>query len=283
MTSESGTGSSTEPRATGRWALGIDYCGRRYLGWQRQASGDTVQARLEAALREVAQTPVTVIAAGRTDAGVHASLQVVHFDAPVERPASAWVRGSARFLPEDIAVRWAVPVAADFHARFSARSRRYCYLLQSTPTRPGLLAGRVGWTHWPLDLPRIEAALPALIGQHDFTSFRAAECQAKSPIKTVHGAQVERRGTLLRFDFHADAFLHHMIRNIIGALVYIGSGREDVDWLARLIEARDRSAAAPTFSPDGLYLCGIEYDVDCSLPETYVDPLPGCVPSCGPA
>lgn len=275
MASEPGAGSSTELRAAARWALGLDYCGTRYFGWQRQASGETVQAKLEAALSEVAQAPVSVIAAGRTDTGVHASLQIVHFDAPVVRPASAWVRGSARYLPADIAVRWAVPVAAGFHARFSARSRRYCYLLANTTQRPGLLAGRVGWTHWPLDFARIEAALPALIGRHDFTSFRAAECQAKSPVKTVHSAQVERRGTLLRFDFHADAFLHHMIRNIIGALVYIGNGREPVDWLAQLLAARDRAAAAPTFAPDGLYLCGIEYDPEHCLPEDYVDPLPG--------
>ncbi|MFN3628693.1 MAG: tRNA pseudouridine(38-40) synthase TruA [Casimicrobiaceae bacterium] len=275
MAPDPGTGSSPGPRASTRWALGLDYCGQRYLGWQRQANGDTVQARLEIALSEVAQAPVSVIAAGRTDTGVHASLQVVHFDAPVDRPINAWVRGSARHLPEDITVRWAVPVAVDFHARFSARSRRYCYLLANTRYRPGLLAGRVGWTHWPLDLSRIEAALPALVGRHDFTSFRAAECQAKSPVKTIYTARVEQRGALLRFDFHADAFLHHMVRNIVGALVYIGSGRKNVDWLARLIEARNRCAAAPTFAPDGLYLCGIEYDAAYRLPEDYVDPLPG--------
>ncbi|MCS6997336.1 MAG: tRNA pseudouridine(38-40) synthase TruA [Casimicrobiaceae bacterium] len=257
-----------------RWALGLDYAGTSYAGWQRQAGADTVQARIEQALSAVAQAPVTVVAAGRTDAGVHASLQIVHFDAPVPRPASAWARGTQRYLPRAIGVRWAQPVPPAFHARYSARSRRYTYLLLSSPSRPGLWSGRVGWTHWPLDLERIEAALPAILGRHDFSSFRAAECQAKSPVKTLYAASVRRQGALLRFEFHADAFLQHMVRNLIGALLYIGSRRKPVDWLSELLAVRDRTLAAPTFAPDGLYLSGIEYDSSFALPEAYVDPLP---------
>jgi tRNA pseudouridine38-40 synthase len=165
-----------------------------------------------------------------------------------------------------------MPVDAEFHARFAARSRRYVYLLASQPHRPGLHSRRVGWTHWPIEMSRVEAALPALWGTHDFTSFRAAECQAKSPIKTMHSATVSAHGNLLRFDFHADAFLHHMIRNIMGALVYIGNGRQPADWLKTLIAQKDRKLAAPTFSPDGLYLAGIEYDRRFNIPEIFVDP-----------
>lgn len=259
-------------RATQRWALGLEYRGTAFCGWQRQVAQPSVQQALERALSQIAQTEVSVIAAGRTDTGVHASLQVVHFDATVEREPTAWVRGGNQFLPDDVAVRWALPVDEQFHARFAARSRRYVYLLTSAPQRPGLHSGHIGWTHWPLDVARIEAALPALWGTHDFTSFRAAECQAKSPVKTIHSAVVQQRGSVLRFDFHADAFLHHMIRNIVGALVYIGSGRQPSSWLRELIAARDRKLAAPTFAPDGLYLAGIEYDREYQLPESFVDP-----------
>ena len=231
-----------------------------------------MQQKLEEALSKIAMAPISVIAAGRTDTGVHAALQVVHFETAAEREPVAWVRGGNQFLPDDIAIRWAVPVDETFHARFAARSRRYVYLLASQPHRPGLNRGLVGWTHWPLAISRIEAALPALSGTHDFTSFRASECQAKSPIKTIYSANVRQHGSVLRFDFHADAFLHHMIRNIVGALVYIGNARQPSDWLTTLIAQRDRTLAAPTFSPDGLYLAGIEYDSRFSLPEAFVDP-----------
>jgi len=231
-----------------------------------------VQQKLEEALSKIAMIPISVIAAGRTDTGVHASLQVVHFETDVLRDAIAWVRGGNQYLPDDVAIRWAVPVDNEFHARFAATSRRYVYLLASQPHRPGLNRGLVGWTHWPLEISRIEAALPALWGKHDFTSFRASECQAKSPIKTIYSAKVTQHGKLLRFDFHADAFLHHMIRNIVGALVYIGNARQPSDWLKMLIAQRDRTLAAPTFSPDGLYLAGIDYDQRFALPETFVDP-----------
>ena len=265
---------SSQPAASvlQRWALGVEYRGSAYCGWQRQAEQPSVQEALETALSAIATQRINVIAAGRTDTGVHASLQVVHFETSATREASAWARGGNQFLPGDISIRWAMPVDAEFHSRFSARSRRYVYLLASQPHRPGLHSHRVGWTHWPIEMSRVEAALPALWGTHDFTSFRAAECQAKSPIKTMHSATVSAHGNLLRFDFHADAFLHHMIRNIMGALVYIGNGRQPADWLKTLIAQKDRKLAAPTFSPDGLYLAGIEYDRRFNIPEIFVDP-----------
>ena len=259
-------------RETQRWALGLEYRGTAFSGWQRQVGQPSVQQSLEEALTSIATEHITVIAAGRTDTGVHASMQVVHFETEVERETTAWVRGGNQFLPHDVSIRWVVPVDNDFHARFAARSRRYVYLLASQPQRPGLHTGRIGWTHWPLDISRIEAALPALWGTQDFSAFRAADCQAKSPVKTIHSTVVQQCGSLLRFDFHADAFLHHMIRNIMGTLVYIGSGRQPSDWLKELITQKDRKLAAPTFSPDGLYLAGIEYDPRFALPETFVDP-----------
>ena len=262
----------TPQRTTQRWALGLEYRGTAFCGWQRQVEQPSVQQALETALTNIATEPVSVIAAGRTDTGVHASLQVVHFETQVERDATAWVRGGNQFLPNDVAIRWAVPVADDFHARFAAQSRRYVYLLASTPQRPGLHTRRIGWTHWPLDVARIEAALPALWGTHDFSAFRAADCQAKSPVKTIYSATVKPHGNVLRFDFHANAFLHHMIRNIMGTLVYIGSGRQPSGWMKELIAQKDRKRAAPTFSPSGLYLAGIEYDARFAIPEAFVDP-----------
>jgi tRNA pseudouridine38-40 synthase len=255
-----------------RWALGLEYLGSAYCGWQRQSSQPSVQQALEEALSKIAVAPISVVAAGRTDTGVHASLQIVHFDTTVERDSISWIRGGNQFLPNDVSIRWAKPVSDDFHARFAALSRRYVYLLAPQTQRPGLHAKRVGWTHWPQDSARIGEALPSIVGTHDFTSFRASECQAKSPIKTIYSATVTERNGLLRFDFHAEAFLHHMIRNLVGALVYIGNGKQATDWLAVLLAAKDRTLAAPTFSPAGLYLAGIEYDAKFGIPESFVDP-----------
>jgi tRNA pseudouridine38-40 synthase len=255
-------------------ALGIEYDGRPYFGWQRQASGPTVQAALEAALSVVADGPIGVIAAGRTDTGVHAALQVAHFAPQVHRPLTAWVRGVNAHVPETIAVRWAHVVAPSFHARFSAVSRRYTYWLIDRPTRPGLHTGRVGWSHRPLDVSLMHRAAQALCGTHDFSSFRAAECQAKTPVKTVYRANVQRVGEYIRFDIHANAFLHHMVRNIVGALVYVGDGRLPAAQLAALLAARNRATAPPTFAADGLYLCGIEYPPEYDLPESTVETYP---------
>ena len=234
-----------------RIALGVEYCGTLFRGWQSQAGGGTVQDALEAALAKIAGEPVGCLCAGRTDAGVHATQQVVHFDAPVERPLTAWVRGVNTHLPDGVAVRWAQPVSDAFHARFSAHGRRYRYLLLNRPQRPGLWQGRVGWFHGSLDLEKMQNAAVNLLGEHDFSAFRAAGCQAKSPVKLMTQANVRQSGSLFVFDFAASAFLHHMVRNLVGTLVYIGKGAQPVEWVGELLQMKDRKLAAPTFSPDG--------------------------------
>ncbi len=258
-----------------RIALGLEYCGGAFRGWQSQAGGGTVQDALEAALAAIAGRRVGTLCAGRTDAGVHATQQVVHFDAPVERPLSAWVRGVNAHLPGGVAVRWAQPVDDEFHARFSARGRRYRYLLLNRPQRPGLWQGRVGWFHLPLDLAAMQAACASLPGEHDFSAFRAAECQAKSPVKLMRHATVRQCGALFVFDFEASAFLHHMVRNLVGTLVYIGKGAQGPGWIDELLRMQDRRLAAPTFSPDGLYFRGPVYEPQWGLPEPADDVFDG--------
>jgi tRNA pseudouridine38-40 synthase len=243
-----------------RYALGIEYDGTPFCGWQSQAGGGAVQDAVEAALGIVADAPTRVTCAGRTDAGVHALEQVVHFDTESRRPDSAWVRGVNTHLPASVAVRWARSVPDDFHARFSARGRHYRYLLLNRPQRPGLQTGRVGWFHHPLDEKLMAQAAFLLLGEHDFSAFRAAECQAKSPIKQLREASVTRHGETIVFDFAASAFLHHMVRNIVGALVYVGKGAHPPEWVAELLARRDRSLAAPTFGAAGLYFAGVDYD-----------------------
>ncbi|MDX9706836.1 MAG: tRNA pseudouridine(38-40) synthase TruA [Azospira sp.] len=248
-------------------ALCLEYDGRAFHGWQTQPGGNTVQDALEAALSAIAGAPVATVCAGRTDAGVHASCQIVHFECLAERPLSAWVRGVNALLPDAVAVRWAHPVADDFHARFSARGRRYRYLLLNRPQRPGLMHGRVGWFHQRLDLAAMQDAAARLVGEHDFSAFRAAQCQAKSPVKTLREARISVQGEYLVFDFAASAFLHHMVRNLVGSLVYVGKGKHPPAWVDELLACRDRKKAAPTFSPDGLYLSGVEYEAHWGLPE----------------
>jgi tRNA pseudouridine38-40 synthase len=242
-----------------RLALGLEYAGTPFTGWQSQPDGRGIQDALERALGAIAGTPVRTVAAGRTDARVHATMQIVHFDSPVARPDSAWVRGVNSHLPADIAVQWVQAVADDFHARFAATERHYTYLIVNQPVRPALLAGRVGWYHRPLDVAAMARAAAALCGIHDFSAFRAAECQAKSPVKTMTAALIVAEGDCIRFDFSANAFLHHMIRNIVGALVFVGAGKARESWIAELLAGRDRTRAAPTFAPDGLYLTGADY------------------------
>jgi tRNA pseudouridine38-40 synthase len=258
-----------------RIALGVEYCGSAFRGWQSQAGGGTVQDALEAALAQIAGQPVATLCAGRTDAGVHATQQVVHFDAPVERPLTAWVRGVNSHLPAAVAVRWAQPVADDFHARFSAHGRRYRYLLLNRPQRPGLWQGRVGWFHLPLDLAAMQDACGRLLGEHDFSAFRAAQCQAKSPIKRMTAASVRQAGGLFVFDFAASAFLHHMVRNLVGTLVHVGKGAAAPEWVDVLLQMKDRTQAAPTFSPDGLYFRGPVYEARWALPEPCDDLVDG--------
>jgi tRNA pseudouridine38-40 synthase len=236
-----------------RIALGIEYDGSPYCGWQSQAEGLTVQDTLQAALSGISGETLGVIAAGRTDTGVHGIEQVVHFDTRVERPLQAWVRGVNALLSDSIAVRWAHPVPEEFHARFSAQSRSYRYLLINRATRPAIQAGKVGWFHAPLDLAAMQLAAQCLLGTHDFSAFRASQCQAKSPIKHLRQLDIRREGDMLVFDVSADAFLHHMVRNLIGCLVYVGKGKYPPQWLADVLSSRDRKLAAPTFAPDGLY------------------------------
>jgi len=251
-----------------RIALGLEYAGAPFDGWQSQPSGRGVQDALERALAAIANTPVRTIAAGRTDAAVHATSQIIHFDCDAVRPDSAWVRGVNALLPSEVAVLWAQPVAPDFHARYKATARHYTYVLMPRPVRAALLAGRVGWYHRPLDVAAMRDAARSLAGTHDFSAFRAAECQARSPVKTLAPIAVEPDGDLVRFDFSADAFLHHMIRNIVGALVHVGAGKAPPGWLAELLAARDRTRAAATFAADGLYLTGAAYDAAWGLPAT---------------
>ena len=262
-----------------RWALGVEYDGRAFHGWQTQgpaphAQGDrpagavlpTVQDGLETALSQIADAPINVMCAGRTDAGVHATGQVIHFDTAVVRPDTAWVRGVNALLPDSCAVRWAKPVPDDFHARFSATGRRYRYILLNRPERPAVFAGRIGWFHRPLDADAMSEAAQSILGTHDFSAFRAAECQANSPIRTLTEARVSRHGDWLIFDFAANAFLQHMIRNLVGGLLHIGKGGAAPSLMADLLAQQDRTLAPPTFMPDGLYLTGVDYDVALGLP-----------------
>jgi tRNA pseudouridine38-40 synthase len=251
-----------------RIAIGLEYAGTAYTGWQSQPDGRGVQDALERALAAIAGSAIRTIAAGRTDAGVHATSQVTHFDTEVERPATAWVRGVNSHLPDDIAVLWSAPVSDEFHARFAATARHYTYLLVNRPVRTALLAGRAGWHHRPLDVDAMTSAARHLVGRHDFSSFRASECQAKSPVKTLSRAAILSYGEFIRFDFSADAFLHHMIRNIVGALVDVGAGKQKPQWIADLLDARDRTQGAPTFGAEGLYLTGADYPASCGLPPT---------------
>jgi len=243
-----------------RIALGLEYDGSDFCGWQSQAGGGAVQDVLESALSIVADAPTRVVCAGRTDAGVHALAQVVHFDTEAVRPDTAWVRGVNDHLPDSVAVRGAQPVSNEFHARFSARGRRYRYLLLNRAERPGLMARRVGWFHRPLDADAMAAAAGLLLGEHDFSAFRSIECQAKSPVKTLRRADVTRHGDLLVFEFEASAFLHHMVRNLVGTLVYVGKGAHPSEWVGDILAGRDRARAAPTFEACGLYFAGVDYD-----------------------
>ncbi|AGX88516.1 tRNA pseudouridine(38-40) synthase TruA [Candidatus Symbiobacter mobilis] len=267
-----------------RVVLGLGYCGSNYQGWQSQPSQRTVQDALEHALSQFCACPshaVRTVCAGRTDAGVHALLQVVHFDTSLERQPFSWVRGCNALLPKDIAILWARVVPQTFHCRSCALSRRYVYVLRNAPVRPSVDTGRVGWVFRPLDADRMREAASYLLGEHDFSSFRASACQARSPVKRMLRIAIERQGNHVRCDFEADAFLHHMIRNIMGCLVAIGSGQRPPAWMLDVLQARNRTIAAPTFAPDGLYFLGPRYDPAWGLPDdsSMLDGLPGCTPT----
>lgn len=256
-----------------RIALGLEYDGAAFCGWQTQPGGCGVQDHLQQALARFVAAAVEVTAAGRTDAGVHATAQVVHFDATVERDEIAWVRGTNSSLHEGARVLWAREVAAEFHARYGARSRTYRYLLLDAAVAPAILRSRVGWYHRPLDVALMAQAARSLVGEHDFSAFRDAQCQAKSPLRNLLEARVERDRGLITFVFRANAFLHHMVRNMVGSLVYVGAGKQPCEWIATLLEGKDRRLAAPTFAPDGLYLAAVEYDPAFGLPAFRNPPL----------
>lgn len=242
-----------------RLACAVEYDGSGFSGWQRQDHARSVQAHIEAALSKVADHPVQTACAGRTDAGVHATWQVIHFETRAERSERSWMLGTNSNLPADVRLLSIKPVADDFHARFSAQARRYRYVILNRPVASALLRQRVTWTHQPLDAQRVSAAAVCLLGEHDFSSFRAVVCQAKSPVKTVHRLDVTRSGDYLYLDVEANAFLHHMVRNIAGVLMAVGRGEREPEWVGDILEKRDRTQGGVTAPAAGLYLVGVRY------------------------
>ena len=251
-----------------RIALGVEYDGQEFCGWQSQ-KGDlpTVQDTLEAGLSAVADSSIKVICAGRTDAGVHACGQVVHFDTEVDRDERAWTLGANANIAKAISVVWAKPVSEKFHARFSAVRRRYRYVIANRLVRPTFTAGRVSWDYRHLDEQRMQLAATHLLGEHDFNSYRTAACQAHSPVRTVHCLEVTRKEDLVIIDIEANAFLHHMVRNIAGVLMAIGAGEQAVDWSREVLDARDRTLGGVTAPPHGLYFMGVEYPPEFGIPQ----------------
>ena len=257
-----------------RIVLGLEYDGGAFAGWQSQRGVAGAQDALETALQNLCGENVRTFAAGRTDAGVHAAMQIVHFTPPISPPnrplpLSAWTRGTNTHLHRAISVLWAQEVPDDFHARFSARARRYQYLLLNRPQRPALLRGRVGWRFGALDENAMQSAADLLAGERDFTAFRAASCQAKSPVRNLHFIRVRRTGDLIALDFKADSFLHRMARNIIGALIHVGAGKRGAEWPREILESRNRAALPPPAAPQGLYFIGAEYAPEWNLPPTF--------------
>lgn len=248
-------------------ALGVSYDGTSFCGWQSQLDKSGIQDALEYAVASIAQHAIRVHAAGRTDTGVHALGQVVHFETEVERPLSAWVRGVNAHMPLTVRVQWAHVVDDDFHARFSARGRSYQYLLYNAPVMSAIMANHAGWYHLPLDLAAMQEAMGYLVGEHDFSAFRAAQCQAKAPIRTITKAEVRQEGRYFIFDFSANAFLHHQVRNMLGALIYVGKGSHAPNYIKELLLKRNRIFSPPTFSANGLYLTSVSYEAKWDLPD----------------
>lgn len=242
-----------------RWAAGVEYLGTRYSGWQTQAGRDSVQGALEAALSRVADHPVAVVCAGRTDAGVHAWGQVVHFDSDAARSEYAWQLGGNSLLPPDVSLSWVQPVASDFDARRSAFTRRYRYVIHNRRGRSALLAQRATWIARELDEAAMHRAAQALLGENDFSAFRAAECQSPTPMRNLQAITVSRIGGFVVVDVQANAFLHHMVRNIVGSLIEVGHGRRPERWMGELLAGRNRAVAGMTAPADGLYFVGPEY------------------------
>jgi tRNA pseudouridine38-40 synthase len=250
-----------------RVALGVEYDGTDFFGWQSQPEMKTIQGTLENALSQVANEPIQIFCAGRTDAGVHATGQVVHFDTRAKRHPDAWMFGTNAKLPASIGIRWSRHVDYSFHARFKAASRRYRYIIFNHPVRPALLNSRVSWHYYPLDISRMRTAASYLIGEQDFSSFRSSKCNSNSPMRNITDFQIQRQGNYVIFEIEANAFLHHMVRNIAGSLMKIGAGFREVAWMQEVLQAKNRQAAAETAPAGGLYLIAVRY------PEPYLFPL----------
>lgn len=254
-------------------ALGIEYNGHGFHGWQQQGHCETVQGALEHALSRIANQPITLFCAGRTDAGVHAIGQVAHFETNVIRDLRAWCQGTNSHLPEGIAVKWVQSVDNHFHARFSAVSRRYRYIIYNHPARPALLAHRVTWNYDVLNLATMQAAGQYLIGEHDFSSFRSSACESKSPMREVQSFSVYRQGDFIIIEIQANAFLHHMVRNIVGVIIRIGRGLKEPEWMQELLLIKDRKQAAETAPASGLYLIRVEYPSPYIFPESSLNQI----------
>lgn len=262
------------PEGMRRIALGIEYNGAEFHGFQKQPSGvDTVQERLEKALSQVANESVTLVCAGRTDTGVHGTNQVVHFDTTAERPDKAWTRGVNALLPDTISVRWSREMTPYFHARFSAQHRTYRYVIANTASRPALGFQQLTWVREELDLDAMREAASVLVGEHDFSSFRASQCQAKSPVRRIHYLHIARRGELIVVEIQANAFLHHMVRNIMGVLLAIAKGERPAVWVSEVLAAKDRRLAGVTAKPQGLHLVSVAYPDQYSLPLCQPGPI----------
>lgn len=256
------------PEGIKRYALVVEYDGSAYQGFQRQASAKkTIQAELELALSQIAAHPVTLVCAGRTDAGVHATHQVVHFDSAAERVQKAWIEGTNTKLPKSIRVRWAGRVPGEFHARFSAQARTYRYITYSASVRSAFLPVSATWLRSSLDVEAMQRAANYLLGEHDFSSFRASQCQARSPVRHVEHLRFSKRGAFVVMEVKANAFLHHMVRNLMGSLYEVGRGARAPEWIGEILSLKDRNAAAPTAPPHGLYFVGVDYPAEFSLPS----------------
>jgi tRNA pseudouridine38-40 synthase len=249
-----------------RWAAGVEYVGTRYSGWQAQHHSPSVQGEVEGALSKVANHAVETVAAGRTDAGVHGFQQVIHFDSDASRTPYAWLLGTNTNLPDDVALRWVQPVREDFHARFSARSRSYRYLIHNARWRSALLVGRAAWVAWELDADAMHGAAQALLGEQDFSAFRDSECQSRSPMREVPQVGVRRHGRFVVIYIRANAFLHHMVRNIAGSLIEVGSGKQPAAWIADVLASRQRTRAGMNAPAEGLYFVNAEYPAEFAIP-----------------
>ncbi|MDP1604195.1 MAG: tRNA pseudouridine(38-40) synthase TruA [Legionella sp.] len=256
-----------------RIALGVEYDGSQYHGWQAQTGLHTVQEVIEKSLTRVADEPVSVVCAGRTDTGVHATNQIIHFDCDKERTIRSWIHGANSYLPKDVCIKWGREMPDEFHARYSALSRRYRYVIYNSSIRPGLFRSNVTWQYRQLDHRDMHAASQCLIGEQDFTSFRSVECQSNTPMRNVTNIEVTRNGDLVMIDITANAFLHHMVRNIAGVLIAVGSGKKTVPWVKEVLAAKDRRLGAETAPPYGLYLVGVSYPSKFGVIQTAPGPL----------